>query len=105
LLHPEGRATGRESAAVELVDVRFEDSGWGSVRFTGQAFSPHPFKIKNVVVIGALVDEEGRMVEMGSTWVLREDIEPGAGVPFDLRVVRAPYQAYQLYAQAERDWQ
>jgi hypothetical protein len=105
LLHPEGRTTGRESATVELVEVQVEDDGWGSIRFTGRAVNPHPFKIKDIVVIGTLIDAEGRMVQMGSTWVLREDIAPGGGAPFDFRVERAPSDAYDLYARAERDWQ
>ena len=35
---------------------------------------------------------------------LEEGIEPGEELPFELRVEAEPYVSYQLYAQAERDW-
>jgi flagellar basal body-associated protein FliL len=39
---------------------------------------------------------------LGSSYVLQENIGPGATVQFDLRVPYKPYADYQLYAQAER---
>ena len=50
------------------------------------------------------MDGAGQMVGLGYTYVLREDIEPGTSVRFDLRVSDAPHTSYRLYAQAERDW-
>lgn len=107
LLHPKGRPSGpgRESIPVELSSVQLIYDATDSVRITGMAINRQPFKAKNVVVAGVLLDTGGQIVSMGSTYVLQEDILPGCGVPFDLRVARAPFQSYRLYAQAERDWQ
>jgi hypothetical protein len=63
-----------------------------------------PFKIKNPIVTGVLIDGSAQMVSLGYTYVLVEDIEPGASVRFDLRVVDVPHASYRMYAQAERDW-
>jgi hypothetical protein len=79
--------------------------GLDSVRIRGVATNPNPFKIKNVAVAGGLHDASGQMVSLGTTYVLQEDIEPGASVPFDVRVKTEPFTSYKLYAQAERDWE
>ena len=79
--------------------------GGDSVRITGLAANGNEFKIKNVVVAGVLRDASGEDVSVGSTFLLEEDIEPGSGVRFDLRIKYAPFARYQLYAQAERDWE
>ena len=105
LLHPEGRPTKRESAPVVLSDVRLAADGLDSVRVTGRVTNENRFKVKNPIVIGVLVDESGQMVSLGYTYVVVEDIEPGASVAFDLRVKLRPYASYRTYAQAERDWQ
>ena len=76
-----------------------------SKRVTGTATNENLFKIKNPIVIGMLVDEYGQIVSLGYTYVTVEDIEPGAGVPFDLRVKLRPHAQVQTYVQAERDWQ
>jgi hypothetical protein len=104
-LHPEGRRTGRESAPMALSGVRVTTDGLYSTRITGVATSEQPFKLKNPVVIGVLLDASGQMVSLGYTYVTVEDIEPGASVPFDLRVQNKPYTSYRMYVQAERDWQ
>ena len=104
LIHPDAVATGRESAPVELSDVRLIDEGTGYLRITGMASNSNPFQVQNVTVSGVLLDADGQIVSLGSTYVLEEDIEPGEGVPFELRVEVEPYASYQLYAQAERDW-
>jgi len=104
LLHPEGRPTQRESAPVVLGAVRLAADGLDSARITGQATNNNPFKVKNPIVIAVLVDG-GQTVSLGYTYVVVEDIEPGASVAFDLRVKLRPHASYQTYAQAERDWQ
>ena len=105
LIQPDAVPTDREAAAVELRDVRLIDQGTGFLRITGAAANGSPFKAKNVTVSGVLIDSTGQMVSVGSTYVMEEDIEPGQTVRFDMRIEKEPYTGYQLYAQAERDWQ
>jgi hypothetical protein len=105
LLHPEGRPSKRESAPVALSGIRLTADGLDSVRITGTATNGNPFKVKNPVVTGVLVDASGQMISLGYTYVTVEDIEPGASVRFDLRVKLRPYASYRMVAQAERDWQ
>jgi hypothetical protein len=107
LLHPEGRPSGpgRESIPIELSNLRLFYDGLDSVRITGLATNGNPFKAKNVVVAGMLMDASGQMVSLGWAHVLEEDILPGNGVQFAVRVKRVPFVNYRLYAQAERDWQ
>jgi LysM repeat protein len=105
VIHPNAVATERESTPVALGSLRLDDQGPGYLRITGTATNDSPFKAKNVTVAGVLLDANGEIVRLGSTYVLQEDIEPGQSVPFDLRIEKAPYVRYQLYAQAERDWQ
>jgi hypothetical protein len=45
------------------------------------------------------------VVSIGSQYVMQEDIAPGASVRFDVRIEKVPHNRYQLYAQAERDWE
>jgi LysM repeat protein len=104
-LHPEGTPVEyREPAAVELSGVQVVDTGSNTVRITGTATNANPFKVKNVIVSGVLLNAGGQIVSAGSSFGLKEDIEPGASVRFDLRLEKERYTSYQLYAQAERDW-
>jgi hypothetical protein len=105
VLHPEGRPTLRESAPMALSQVRLVADGLDSVRITGLATNKNPFKVKNPIVTGVLLDGAGQMVSLGYTYVLVEDLEPGASVRFDLRVSDASHVGYRVYAQSERDWQ
>lgn len=107
LLHPEGRPSGpgRESIPVALSSLNLSYDALDSVRITGLATNVNPFKAKNVVVAGMLIDASGQMVRLGWTQMLREDILPGGEVRFDMRVKRVPFASYRLYAQAERDWE
>jgi len=57
-----------------------------------------------VTVSGVLLDAGSHIVSVGSTYGLESGIRPGASVSFDLRVSKEAYASYQLYAQAERDW-
>ena len=104
LIHPDGTATDRVSAPIELSRVRLADEGTDFYRISGTATNGNAFKVKNVTVSGVLLDASGQIVSMGSAYVLQEDIAPGASVRFDVRVDKAAYAQYQLYAQAEQDW-
>jgi hypothetical protein len=103
-LQPEGRPTKRQSIPMALGNVRLTADGLNSVHITGTATNENPFKAKNPVVMAVLLDDSGQMVALGYTYVTVEDIEPGASVPFSLRVESTPYVSYQTYVQAERDW-
>jgi hypothetical protein len=105
LIHPDAVPTGRESAPLELGNVRASDEGTDYLRIRGTATNNNPVKVKNVVVSGVLRDGGGQIVSLGSTYVLQEDIEPGESVRFDLRIEKEPYASYELHAQAERDWE
>jgi hypothetical protein len=105
LMHPEGRRTERESAPMVLSDVRRISDTRDSVRLTGQATNQNPFKTKNPIVMGVLIDQYGQMISLGYTYETVEDIEPGNSVPFSLRIKARPYVRYRTYVQAERDWQ
>jgi hypothetical protein len=103
LIHPDATPTERESASVELSDVRVIDDRTDYVRITGTATNGNPFAVKNPTVSGVLLDAGGEIVSLGSTYVLREGIAPGESVPFDVRIEKRPYARYRLYAQVERD--
>lgn len=105
LIHPDAVATDRESVPVALSDVRLVDEGTGYLRISGTATNMGAFAAKNVTVSGALIDGNGQIVSVGSVYVLQEGIEPGASVSFDVRIEKEAYTSYQLYAQAERDWE
>ena len=89
---------------VELGGLSVSTDTTDYVRIRGTATNVGKLKAKNVIVSGALIDGSGQIVSVGSTYVLQEDIAPGESVRFDLRIASAPYVRYQLYAQAERDW-
>ena len=103
LIHPNGTPVERESARLEPSGLRVVQDGTGYVRISGTATNTSWFKVKNVTVAGVLLDAKGEIVSLGSTYVLQENIEPGASVSFDLRIKKTPYVRYRLYAQAERD--
>ena len=105
LIHPDASATERQSLPVELSDVKVTTDSTGYLRIAGTATNVNDVAVKNVTVSAVLLDANGQIVSLGSTYVLQEDIEPGASVSFDLRVTKEPYVSYQLYAQAERDWE
>ena len=103
-IHAEAAPTERESVPVALSNVRTSQDLTDYVRIQGTATNRNDFAVKNVIVSGALIDANGRMTSVGSTLVLEEDIAPGASVTFDLRIRKADLVDYELYAQAERDW-
>jgi hypothetical protein len=104
VIHPDAVATGRESAPVALSDIVLVDEGTGYLRISGTATNHNAFVVQNVTVSGVLLDVNGQIVSLGSTYVLQDHIESGESVAFEVRVEKEPYADYQLYAQAERDW-
>jgi hypothetical protein len=104
LVHPDAVPTGRESAPVELSELSLTYDGTSHVRFTGTATNVNPFKIKNVIVSGVLLDASEQIVSMGSTYVLEQDIASNESVQFDVRIPHEPFESHSFYAQAERDW-
>lgn len=105
MIHPDAAPTDREPASVELSDVQVVEGGMNHVRITGMATNTSSLNIHNVTVSAVLLDRSGQIVSIGSKYVMQEDIAPGASVPFDVRIEKVPYVRYQLYAQAERDWE
>jgi hypothetical protein len=105
ILHPEGRPSLTESAAVVLSGLNLSYEGTESVRMTGYATNKNEYMIKNVAIAGVLLDEYREIVSLGATYVLQENIQPNDSVRFDLRIERQPFARYWVYAQAERDWQ
>jgi len=105
LIHPDAVATERESTPVRLSGVRLVADGTDYLRITGTATNGSSLKAKNVTVSGVLLDASGQIVSVGSTYVLEVGIAPSGSVRFDLRIEKEPYVRYQLYAQAEQDWE
>jgi len=103
-LYAEAAPTERESAPVALSNVQTSQDLTDYVRIQGTATNTNAFAVKNVVVSGALIDASGQMTSVGSAIVPKEGIAPGESVTFDLRIRRDAFVDYQLYAQAERDW-
>ena len=97
--------TGRASAPVELSGVQLVDQGTGYLQIRGTATNSNPFEVKNVTVSGVLLDASGQIVSLGSTYALQQDIALSASVGFDVRIGKTPHVSYQLYVQAERDWE
>jgi hypothetical protein len=110
LIHPDARATDRQSAPLEASGLRLARDGTAYVTISGQVENAHLFKVKNVVLSGVLVDAAGEIVSLGSTYLIEEDVEPGQVVDFEIRIhdpmysARTTFVGYQVYAQAERDW-
>lgn len=105
LIHPDAVVATREWVPVEVSGVRVVQDGTSFVRFTGTATNVGTVAAKNVAVAGTLLNASGQIVSVGSTLVVQEDIAPGESVKFDLRIEKQAYASYQLYAQAERDWE
>lgn len=105
VVHPDAIPTGRESAPVTLSSLTLSTDGPNIVRISGTASNPNVFEVKNVTVSGVLVDDSGQIVRTGAAYVLQDDIAPGESVRFDVRIKYESFEAYRLYAQAERDWE
>lgn len=105
VVHPDAGPAGRESAPVTLGSVDLSYDGPGIVRISGTASNLNPFEVKNVIVSAVLLDDSGQIVQTGAAYVLQDDIGAGESVRFDVRLRYTDFTAYQLYAQAERDWE
>jgi LysM repeat protein len=105
LVHPDALPTARRSAAVALSNVTLSYDGPNVVRISGTASNPNPFRVKNVIVSGVLLDGSGQIVRTGAAYVLQGGIGTGESVTFDVRIKYQAFASYQLYAQAERVWE
>ncbi len=98
-LHPFGQPVVYHLAApLTLSALRVSNDGIGNVRISGTATNENPFTVTDAIVAGTLIDDAGRVVSVGSTWLLG-DILPGESRSFDLRIEYEPYAQYQLYAE------
>ncbi len=93
----------REPAPVYVQSSTLIDQG-SNVRITGTIVNPNTYAIKNVVVSAVLLDADGRITSMGSSYVV-QSIAPGAEVAFTaMAPVREAYVAYEFLVQAEGDF-
>lgn len=98
-LHPFGQpVVYHQSAPLTLSALSVSKDAIGNVRITGTATNENLFAVNDAIVAGTLIDDAGRIVSVGSTWLLG-DILPGESRSFDLRIEYEPYTHYQLYAE------
>ena len=102
-VHPFGQpVVHRQPASIVLSDLDVVNDGVGNVRIMGVATNGNAFAVGDPTIAVALVDASGRIVSVGSTFVLG-DVAPGDSVRFDVRVKYTPYSTYKLYAQATQN--
>lgn len=100
MLHPEGYPTPRGAARLTFsVTGRYQDVV-GYVHITGQVRNPNPFAVKNVTVVGALLNAQGEIVNTGMT-ILVDSIAANGAAAFDVTIKYTPYTNYRLYIQGE----
>jgi hypothetical protein len=110
VIHPDASATERQSAPLEASGLRLARDVTEYVTLSGRVSNTHPFKVKNVMVSGVLLDSADEIVSLGSRYLIGQDIEPGQSVEFEIRIHDSTYRMgtsfvdYRVYAQAERDW-
>jgi len=92
----------REPAPVEVLDSNLTNQG-SNVQIGGTIHNPNTYAIKNVVVSASLLDANGQITSIGSTYLV-QSIAPGASVSFVAMVPAEPYVTYQIHAQAEGDF-
>ena len=93
----------REPAPVTVQASALDDQG-GSVRIRATITNPNDYAIKNVVATAALLDANGAITSIGSAYHV-QSIAPGGTVACVVNVPTQPYASYQLFAQAEGDFQ
>jgi hypothetical protein len=103
LVHADATVTGRQSVPVTLSNLRVTRDGSSYVRITGTATNSNSFTVKNVNVAGTLLDANGQIVSVGSTYIVQTGIVPGGSVSVDLRLPAASYANYRLYGRAEQE--
>ena len=89
----------RTPAPVTIANSQITYQG-DNVRIEGTFTNPNAYAIKNVVITGSLIDANGRITSINSTYHI-EPVAAGASVTFLLDVPTQPYATYQLQAQAE----
>ncbi len=92
----------REPATVHVQGSTLVDQG-SNVQISGTVVNPNSYAVKNVVVNGALLDANGRITSIGSAYLV-QSIAPGAAASFTAMVPWQAYTSYQLYVQAEGDF-
>jgi hypothetical protein len=93
----------REPAPVTVQSSTLIDQR-SNVRITGVIVNPNTYAIKNVVVNAVLLDADGRIASMGSSFVV-QGVAPGAEVAFTAMVpVKEAYVSYEFFVQAEGDF-
>ncbi len=98
-LHPFGRPVMYHvPASLTLGALDVSSDGLGNVRIAGTATNANAFTVRDAVVAGTLVDAAGRVVSVGSTWLLGDTL-PGDSRSFVLYIEYEPYARYQLSAQ------
>lgn len=85
------------SVAVRVSEVSRD--AIGNVRITGVVVNEHPFNVRDVNVIGALLDPNDQVVSAGWTFVASE-LAAGGSASFVLRVAYRPYARYEVFSQA-----
>ncbi len=100
MLHPEGAPTTRGAARLSVsVTGRYQDNV-GYVHITGRVTNANAFAVKNVTVVGALLDGAGNIVNVGMT-ILVDSVAANASATFDLAIKYTSYANYRLYVQGE----
>jgi hypothetical protein len=110
LIHPDASAIERSAVSLPVGSLSLVRDGSQYVRIVGQVRNDQPSTVKNVALSGVLLDAEGEIVSLGSTYLaVAEGMVPGESVGFEIRVhdsaysVQTPFVEYRVYAQAERD--
>lgn len=102
-LHPDAAPVEyRHPVSLDLSNVRARSDGVGHVRITGTATNENPFAVRDANIAGTLIDAAGKIASVGMTLVPGE-IAPEASIDFDLRIEHAPYDTYEVQAQATQN--
>jgi hypothetical protein len=110
LIHPDATVAERSSVSLPVGSLSLVRDGSQYVRIVGQVRNDQSSTVKNVVLSGVLLDAQGEIVSLGSTYLaVAEGMEPGESVDFEIRIhdsaysVQTPFVQFRVYTQAERD--
>ena len=110
LIHPDANVTERSAVSLPVGSLSLVRDGSQYVRIVGQVRNDHSSTVKNVVLSGVLLDAQGEIVALGSTYLaVAEGMAPGESVRFEIRIhdptysAQTPFVQFRVYAQAERD--
>jgi hypothetical protein len=108
LIHPDANVTERSSVSLPVGSLSLVRDGTQYLRIRGQVRNDQRLAVKNVVLSGVLLDAQGEIVSLGSTYLgVAEGLQPGESASFEIRIqdstytVQAPLSTYRVYAQAE----